>query len=86
MDNKLSGDPKKDFPELFSNEIDNFDDNQNDISIYLDERQKENEYIKKSIIEEVIDHAEVRKDLSIYDKRLKRPLYKRFFDALFGND
>jgi hypothetical protein len=66
----LTGDVNEDFPELFEKEID-FDD-------------KTNEYIKKSLIEEVVDNVEVRKDNSIYDKRLKQPLFKRIIDALFN--
>lgn len=69
-DVKLTGDVAEDFPELFEEEID-FDD-------------KTNEYIKKSLIEEVVENVEVRKDKTIYDKRLKRPLFKRIIDALFN--
>jgi LPS O-antigen subunit length determinant protein (WzzB/FepE family) len=67
---KLTGDVEADFPELLEDDID-FDD-------------KTNEYLKKHMIEELIDNVEVKKDNSIYDKRLKRPLLKRIADALFG--
>lgn len=67
---KLTGDIEQDFPELFEEEID-FD-------------EKTHEYIKKAMIEELVDNVEVKKDKSIYDKRLKRPLLKRIIDALFG--
>lgn len=66
----LTGDVTKDFPELFEEEID-FD-------------EKTNEYIKKSLIEEVVENVELRKDNTPYDKRLKRSLFKRIIDALFN--
>ena len=69
-DVKLTGDVETDFPELMEEDVD-FDD-------------KTNEYLKKHMIEELIDNVEVKKDNSIYDKRLKRPLLKRISDALFG--
>jgi len=69
-DVKLSGDIESDFPELLEDEID-FD-------------EKTNEYLKKHMIEELIDNVEVKKDKTVYDKRLKRPLLKKIIDALFG--
>lgn len=69
-DVKLSGNIEEDFPELLDDEID-FDD-------------KTHEYIKKSMIEELVDNIEVKKDNTLYDKRLKRPLFKRIVDTLFG--
>lgn len=69
-DVKLTGNAETDFPEMFEEEI-SFD-------------EKTHEYIKKSMIEELVDNLEVKKDNSIYDKRLKVPLYKRIIDALFG--
>lgn len=69
-DVKLTGDVKSDFPELLEDEVD-FED-------------KTNEYLKKHMIEELIDNVEVKKDKTVYDKRLKRPLLKRISDALFG--
>jgi hypothetical protein len=67
---KLTGDVQTDFPELLDDDV-NFDD-------------KTNEYLKKYMIDELIDNVEVKKDKSIYDKRLHRPLLKRIADALFG--
>lgn len=69
-DVKLTRDVQSDFPELLEDEIE-FDD-------------KTTEYLKKHMIEELIDNVEVKKDKHIYDKRLKRPLLKRIADALFG--
>lgn len=85
---KLTGDPKVDFPELYENKYDNEDalDTKAKMDAFLTQRQKESEYIKKSIIEEVVENVEIKEDLSIYDKRLKRPLLKRIFAAIFGND
>jgi hypothetical protein len=85
---KLTGDPKADFPELFDNKFDNEDafDTKDKIDAFFNQRQTENEYIKKTIIEEVIENVEVKEDLSVYDKRLRRPLLKRIFAAIFGNE
>lgn len=69
-DVKLTGDVESDFPELLEEDVD-FD-------------EKTNEYLKKHMIEELIDNVEVKKDKTVYDKRLKRPLLKRIIDALFG--
>lgn len=68
--NELTGDAEKDFPELFENEKE------------IDEKQ--NDYLKKAMIDEFLDNVEVKEDNSVYDKRLKRPLFKRIIDALFG--
>ncbi len=83
---KLTGDPKIDFPEMYDNRRDNEDMKIPDMHTFYEQRQKENEYLKKSIIEEVVENVEVKDDLSIYDKRLKRPLLKRIFRAIFGDD
>lgn len=80
MDFKKTGDPKVDFPEIYRDE----DDSVN-LDVHLAQREKENEYIKKILIEEVVENVEVM-DNSIYDKRLRRPLLKRIFDVIFGND
>jgi len=86
---KLSGDPKIDFPELFENKIDNEDntiDEYTKLDAFYKQRQLENEFQKKAIIDEVLDNVEIKPDFSIYDKRLKRPLLKRILDAIFGDD
>ena len=85
---KLTGDPKVDFPELYENKFDNDDaiESKAKMDAYYVQRQKENEYLKKAIIEEVVENVEIKEDLSVYDKRLKRPLLKRIFDAIFGNE
>lgn len=86
---KLTGDPKVDFPELFDNKIDNEDDAINQyakLNAFYEQRKIENEYLKKTIIEEIVENVEVKPDLSIYDKRLKRPLIKRIIAAIFGDD
>jgi hypothetical protein len=67
---QLSGDAQQDFPELFEDEKE------------IDETQ--HDYLKKAMIEEIIDNVEVKEDNSISDKRLKRSLFKRILDALFG--
>lgn len=83
MGKNLTGDPKIDFPEIYENQVDNSDELAK-YEAHLIQVQMQNEFIKKSIIEEVIENVEVRDDNSIYDKRLKRPLFKRIYDALFG--
>lgn len=69
-DVKLTGNPEEDFPELYEDEID------------FDEQTRE--HIKKSMIEEVVENVEVGKDNTIYDKRLKRSIWKRIGDVLFN--
>jgi len=83
---ELTGDAETDFPELFENDLDTDDKTGNNFSVYLQEREKENEYLKKSMIEDFKDNVEVGKDKSIYDKRVKRSLFKKIIDALFNND
>lgn len=80
---KLTGDPSQDFPEL------NDDEDASAIEVYRDERTKENEYVKKAMIDEFLDNVEIKEDQTIYDKRLKpkkRPLLQRIFDVFFPND
>jgi hypothetical protein len=85
---KLTGDPKVDFPEMYENKLDNEDGlmTVEKLDAFYKQREVESDYVKKTLIEEVVENVEVRPDLSIYDKRLKRPLLKRIFDALFGDD
>jgi len=85
-DHKLTGDAKVDFPELNEDDFDSDDKTGENFALYLEEREKENEFLKKSMIEEIKDNVAVRKDNSIYDKRLKRSLFRRIMDALFNHD
>lgn len=82
MNKKLTGDPEIDFPEMFDNAVDNADDQSNK-AILSKEIQKQNEFLKRALVDEVIDNVAVREDNSIYDKRLKKSLFKRILDALF---
>lgn len=81
---KKTGDPKIDFPELFSDEIDNVDQKLN-----LEEQEAEiglqNNYVHRSFIEELKDNAELT-EKGIYDRRVKRTLFQRIVKALFKND
>lgn len=81
-DKKLTGDPKIDFPEIYENQVDNSDEYAK-YDAHLIQVQLQNEFTKKNIIEEVIENVDVKGN-SIYDKRLKKTLLKRIFDALFG--
>lgn len=69
-DVKLTGNSEIDFPEMYEDEID-FD-------------EKTRNYIKKAMIDEIIDYAEVTKNNTITDKRLKRSFFKKIMDALFN--
>jgi hypothetical protein len=80
MEFKKTGDPKIDFPEIY------LDDDIDDFDKHLAETEIENKYIKKILIEEVLENVEIKKDNGVYDKRLRRPLFKRILDAVFGND
>ena len=79
---KLTGDPKIDFPEMYYNDIDNVDESSN-IEIIDVEIIKQNEYLKRAIINEVVENVSIREDNSIYDKRLKKSIFKKLFDSLF---
>jgi hypothetical protein len=79
---KLTGDPKIDFPEMYENEVDNSDEYAK-YEAQLIQVEVQNDFIKRNIIEEVKENVEVKGN-SIYDKRLRRPLLKRIYDALFG--
>lgn len=83
MGEKLTGDPKIDFPEIFENKIDNSDD-QSSNAVLITEIQKQNEYLKRVIIDEVVDNIVVKEDKSIYDKRLKKSLFQKIYDTLFS--
>lgn len=83
MEGKLTGDPKIDFPEMFENEIDNSDD-QSTKAVLTKEIQKQNEYLKRALIDEVIDNVVIEKDNSINDKRLKKSLFQKIYDAIFN--
>ncbi len=85
---EFTGDPKVDFPEMYDNRLDNEDAAEEvfKLDAFYKQREIESEYQKKNIIEEVVENVEVKPDFSIYDKRLKRPLLKRIFEAIFGDD
>jgi hypothetical protein len=79
---KLTGDPKIDFPELYEDNDYNDDSN---IDEFIKQRDIENEYLKKAIADEILEYVEINKDLTISDKRLKRSLFKKIFDSIFKN-
>lgn len=83
MSKELTGDPKIDFPEIYENEVDNSDE-LGKYEAQLIQVEMQNNFIKKQTIEEVLDNALIKDDNSIYDKRLKRSLLKRIYDALFS--
>ena len=79
---KLTGDPKIDFPEIYDDEDDNFE-NEDEVykryNSYLNEVEKSNEYQKKIFIEELIENVDYNKD-AITDKRAKKGIIEKFFD------
>jgi hypothetical protein len=85
---KLSGDPRKDFPELFDeHDIDNVDETLETEDIHYQVTEQENEFTKKYLIEEIKDNAVFDKTgLHIEDRRSKRSLWERLVNALFNGN